>query len=438
MARFETRDADWLSLQEACARIRAVATPLAVHRVPLLHALGFALAQDVVSDVDLPPWDNSAVDGYAVRGEDVRGATPERPRTLRVVGSVPSGVVDPPQIGVAEAVRIMTGAPVPASADSVIRVEDTDREKRAGEVRVFSDRDVAWNVRPGGQDMRRGDLLLTPGAALGPGQLSLISALGWTEVNVYRRPSVGIITSGDELAGPEEQHRVRRGQAIPDTNRTLLQAAVLAAGGTPHFLGLARDTRESVRETVLAGRHLDALVTVGGASMGEADLFKRVLEDLGFQLDFWRVMMRPGTPFSFGHLPREGGAGALPVFGLPGNPASAVVTFEVLVRPFLLRLGGHSRTGRLTLRAKSQDTLESRSRFAHFFRVRLRCREGVWYARLSGPQGSGLVRSLGFADGLALVPEDRERIERGEFVDVLVIRDAPGFVQETDIDPDEP
>jgi molybdopterin molybdotransferase len=430
MTSFESRAADWLSFEDALSRIMAVARPLPSERVELLDALGMALAADVASNVDLPPWDNSAMDGYAVRGEDVSGATPEAPKVLRVQGVVLSGTHQAPAIGPGDAVRIMTGAPVPSGADSVIRVEDTDREETSGQVRIFSDRDANWNVRPRSQDLRRGELAIPRGASLSPGYLSVLSAFGLTHVEVHRKPVVAIVTSGDELVGPEDYAKAAAGQAIPDTNRTALVGLVLAAGCRPRFLGIARDTVSSVRSHLVSGLKDDVLITVGGASMGEADLFKRVLDELGYQPEFWRVRMRPGTPFGFGLLPRTASPRPLPVFGLPGNPASAFVTFEMFVRPFLLRLAGHRKIHRLLLRAIADEPLRSKPVDMHLLRVRLELREGRWHARSTGPQGSGLIQSLGKADGLAILPDGVGVIQEGGAVDVIVVREGPGWLDD--------
>lgn len=425
MTRFEDRAADWLSFRDALERVLHAANPLPTTRVPLLGALGAALSEDVTSTVTLPPWDNSAMDGYAVRGADVAGASPDAPRELEVVGLALPGPPGTRAVERGEAIRIMTGAPVPDGADSVVRVEDTDREeRRGGRVQVFDDRDAGGNIRPGGEDMRGGDPVFARGTGLGPGQLSVLSALGLREVPVHRPPEVAIVTSGDELVGPDRHHEVVAGRAIPDTNRTALAAAVQALGGRAHHVGVARDDEDSVRDHVHRGSDKDVLLTVGGASMGEGDLFKRVLDAEGFQLDFWRIRMRPGTPFSMGFLPRAGG-GRVTVFGIPGNPASAWVTFELLVRPHLLRLAGHRKVHRPLVRARVDTPLRSRKGLTHFPRVSLDRFEGRWRARSTGPQGSGLVSSLGKADGLAVLDEDRDGLAVGEDVDVILLSGGP-------------
>lgn len=428
MTKFEDRVADWLSVADAIERILAQASPLPTERIPLEQAMGRALAQDVVARYELPPWDNSGMDGYAVRAADVRGATPGESVRLRVTGAVLAGGDSGPEVHDGEAVRIMTGAPVPQGADSVVRVEDTDRESDAPDVvQILGDRDVGRNIRPRGQDMKQGATVVRRGHAIGPGQVAAITAAGALDVEVYRRPSIALLPNGDELVELTETESLEQRRAIPETNSIGLAAAITHAGGTALRLGIAADTVESLGEGISRAEHCDALVTLGGASMGEGDLVKRVLQERGFELDFWRVKVRPGSPVSFGHLPLADGR-RLPVFGLPGNPASAYVTFQLFVRPFLLRLAGHERIHRRTVRALTGESLTTTSGLVHFLRVVFRDEEDGQPPRvyLAGSQNSGLVRGLSEAEGLAVVPESIETLGEGEPVDVILLGDTPG------------
>ena len=418
-------------------RILSVARPLPSQRVPLLAALGRALAEPVVARALLPPWDNSAMDGYAVRQADVGSARVEDPVSLAVVGEVRAGARFVAPLEPGEAVRIMTGGPIPRGADSVIRVEDTDREAhRPGTVRILSARDAGKNIRPGGQDMRPGDMVLAPGTSVGPGQIGVAAAAGRSGLDVHRRPRVAVLSSGDELRDAQHFDEVVAGEGIPETNGPTLEAAALAIGCEVLPRGLALDDDEHIRQQVERAGDADVLVTSGGASMGEADLFKRVLDGLGFELDFWRVKLRPGSPFSFGWLDRPRGT-RLPVFGLPGNPASAFVTFELFVRPFLLRLAGHRRIHRRVLWALAGDELASAPRLTHVHRVVLEAQQGGTVAKLTGPQGSGLVSSLGRAQGLAVIPAGQSGIAPGEPVQVILLdagegaSERPGYRIET-------
>ncbi len=421
MTRFEERPADWLAPGEALGRILAHAPSPTAEEVSLPDAVGRALVEAITAAATLPPWDNSAMDGYAVRGEDVAGATAGHPVVLRVVGAAPAGTRGGDlRAGQGEAVRIMTGGPLPAGADSVVRVEDTDREAaEAGRVVILSDRDQGRNVRPRGEDVREGETLLDAGDTLGAGQIGLLAAAGRATVLVGARPRVAVLCSGDELLDPGDVAGARSGAGVPNSNGPALEAALALCGAEPLSLGVARDREDDVREHLERALEADVLVTVGGASMGEADLFKRVLDTLGFQLDFWRVRMRPGTPLGFGHLPRAG-APPLPVFGLPGNPASAFVTFHLMVRPFVLKVAGHARVHLPSLAAVAGEPMAGGGRSARVWRVRLEEQNGTRVVRLAGRQGSGLVRSLGVADGLVVVPAG-EAMDEGSPVRALLL-----------------
>jgi molybdopterin molybdotransferase len=423
MTDFESRVADWLDVEVAAERILKDARPTEVEEVSPSEALGFGLADDVTARWPLPPWDNSAMDGYAVRGKDIQHATRDIPTELVVVGCVLAGESFSDALQPGEAVRIMTGGPVPAGTDTVVRVEHTDKEERPGLVRIFDASDHLRNVRPAGQDWRAGDLVLAKGATIGPGTVGVLAAAGALKVPVHRRPVVAILPTGDELFDLEESSGLDRGvdnlPGIPESNSRLLAAQTVEAGGVPRRLGIARDNDEALVAAIDGASGSDALVTIGGASMGEGDRVKRVLDSLGFRQDFWRVNLRPGSPFSFGWLPTQNGE--LPVFGLPGNPASAFVTFEIFVRPFLRRLGGHPQVQRRVLRVSAGQDLHTARHLNHYLRVALRGSPGSERAFLTGHQGSGLVSSMASADGLAIVPAGTQTLSEGEPVDVLLL-----------------
>lgn len=424
MTQFEMRTPDWLSVREADQRVLSQAQPLDTEEVPIPEALGRALAQGVLARAPLPPWDNSAMDGYAVRGQDVTNASRQAPVVLKVVGETRAGEAAGRALCKGEAIRIMTGAPIPPGADSVIRVEDTDAEGTPGRLKIFSDGDVGRHIRPGGQDMQEGEELLPAGATIGPGQVGLLHASGAQTVRVHRRPRVAVLSNGDELVALGDFQRVLAGKGIPETNNPTLAAAITMVGGIPIPLGIARDDPADILEKIEKAREekADALITSGGASMGEKDLFKRVMDEAGLTLDFWRVKIRPGTPFSFGFLPGEDGR-SLPVFGLPGNPASSFVTFQLFCRPFILRQAGHHRVHRPVLMGLAGEDLKSPSHLTHFFRVVLRGDPAAPGAFLTGPQTSGLVRGQGLAQGLAVVPEGVPLIREGEAVRIILLDD---------------
>ncbi|NNF37392.1 MAG: molybdopterin molybdotransferase MoeA [Gemmatimonadetes bacterium] len=427
--RFETRVADWLGVDEAQSRILADVDVLPSERLELGSALGRTLAEDVAARARLPPWDNSAMDGYAVRAEDVEGASADAPVELAVVGQILAGGDERPVLGPGQACRVMTGAPVPDGADGVVRVEHTDREAAMpGRVRVLSDHDARRNVRPGGQDMERGDAVVPAGTRLHGGWIALLAAAGAARVAVRRRPRVTVLTGGDELRSLDDFADVAAGRAIPDSNGPMLAAAVAAAGGEATLAGPARDDAGDIRRRLHANPDADVIVTVGGASMGEADLLKRVLEKDGLQVDFWRARIRPGSPLAFGRLPLPGASHPVPLVSLPGNPASAWVTFHLFVRPLLRCLVGDPRPFQPVLRARTADPLVSVARLCHFHRVRIDWAgaEGVPTVSLTGHQGSGLVHSVGPAEGLAVVPEGVERLEPGDPVEVILLGEGPG------------
>lgn len=433
------RGPDWLSIPEALDRILDAVTPLPAEHVDLSDAVGRVLAEPVVSPIDQPPWDNSAMDGFAVRAADVRGASTDDPVTLHVVDDVPAGCFPSRPIGPGEAARIMTGAPIPEGADSVVRIEHTAAlvaagagEARGGAtyVHIVTDSDAGRNVRRRGEDMRKGDVVLEPGTVLRPAEIGVLATVGHARVAVRRRPRVAILSNGDELVDLDRFDEVRAGRRIVNSNSYTLAAALQSMGAIPVPLGIAADTRESLHAHLEAARGADALITTAGASVGDHDLIKDVLEEMGFTLDFWRVRMRPGSPFSFGRL------GTMPVFGLAGNPVSALVTFVVLVAPALRRMLGRRDVHTPTLRVRAAERIPGAGILAHFPRARLeRDDDGGWIARLTGAQGSGIMTSLARADALLVVPGDVPAIEPGEPLDAIPLPPADPAVPDLGFSP---
>jgi molybdopterin molybdotransferase len=420
------RAADWLAPGDALRTILAGVAPLGTEERALLDALGSVLAEDVVSPVDLPPWDNSAMDGFAARAADVRGASPASPRVLRVVDDVPAGHFASRPVGAGEAIRIMTGAPVPQGADCVIRVEHTDGGRgigtAAGLVSIVSDADAGRNVRPRGEDVRTGDAVLRAGTQLRAPELAVAAAVGRARLSVVRRPVVGVLASGDELVPVEGFGEVRAGRRIVSTNSYALAAQLAESGMEARMLGIARDTPASLREHVARAAGCDALVTTAGISVGEHDHVIGALRAFDTGIDFWRVRIRPGSALAFGRI---GGLGGMPWFGLPGNPVSTMVTFEMFVRPALLRMAGHARVHAPCVDATLRDAYSARGELMHVPRVRLsRETDGAVSARLTGAQGSGIGTSMAAADGLAIVPAGAE-LRPGDTVRVMVLGGAP-------------
>ena len=400
-----------LSVGEASARILAGITPLASERVPLRHALGRVLASDVRSTIALPPWHNSSMDGYAVRAADVAGASADRPVVLPVLETVAAGGRASSPLRPGTAIRIMTGAPLPDGADTVIRVEDTNTA--ADRVAIRDDRDAGRNVRPRGEDLQPGAVAVAAGTVLGPPHLGVLASVGAGEVDVHKRPRVAVVTTGDELVDVDRFDEVERGERIVSSNSYTLRAAVQTAGGEVVDLGIARDDRSELESRLRAASGCDLLITSGGVSVGEFDYTKDVLRSLGGTVDLWRVRMRPGAPLGFGRL------GGIPWLGLPGNPVSSMVTFELFARPLIRRLRGERRVFRRPLTVRTDEALTLAAPLMHFLRAIVEDRQGELRARLTGPQGSGLLTSMARANALLIVPPERMTIAAGEVLRAL-------------------
>lgn len=415
--------ADWISVAEARERILAAVGELPPEMTPLASALGQVLAEDVVSPIDLAPWDNSAMDGFAVRASDVRGASEHRPRLLRVVDDVPAGHFPRRPVEPGTAVKVMTGAPIPTRADSVVRVEHTQGGATVGsEVRVHSDADAERNIRPRGEDLRQGERALARGAVVRPVEVGVAASLGRAELRTIRPPRVAVLASGDELVGVEEFAEVMAGRRIVSSNSYLLAAEIARLGMEARLLGIARDTPESVRAHVETARGCDALVTTAGVSVGEHDHLREVMRALETRIHFWRVRMRPGSAFAFGTV---GALGGIPWFGLPGNPVSTAVVFELLVRPALLRMAGHQAIFRPVPRARLQAPCRTRPGLTHFVRARLSPTGEEWSAVPVEKQSSGALSALAAANGLLVVPEERTGWETGDWAPAVLLEGAP-------------
>lgn len=404
--------------EQAAAEIVAAVRPLGAERASLRDALGRVLAEDVISPVDLPPWNNSSMDGYAVRAVDVRGAARDTPARLIVIGTIAAGGTGERAVGPGETYRIMTGAPLPEGADCVVRVEDTDGGTE--QVLVQDDRDAGRNVRPRGEDLAAGATALAAGTRLGPAQLGVLASVGCADVPVTRRPRVAILATGDELVDVERFDEVRRGERIVTSNSYTLEGAVREAGGEPVPLGLVRDDPDALRERLASAPAHDLLVTSGGISVGAFDHTRRVLAELGAELDFWRVSIRPGAPLGFGRW------NGTPWIGLPGNPVSTMVTFELFAKPALRRMLGMSRPFPQPVPVVAAEPIATAAPRTHFLRAVVGPgADGRLEARLTGAQGSGLLTSMAQANALLIVPAERSRVESGETLRALLLGPDP-------------
>lgn len=413
-----------LTAAEAAEKILADTRRQPALRIPLDDALGSVLAEDIVSPLDIPAWTNSAMDGYAARGADVRGASAAHPVRLRVVEHLPAGRFPTRSIGPGECARIYTGAPLPDGSDSVIRQEDTDA---GGEVvTINNDRDVGVNFRLAGEDIRRGAQVMAAGTELEPAQLGVLASLAGAHPLVYRRPRVAILGSGDEIVDVDQPEEILSGRKTASSNTHTLVALVRQSGGEPVNLGIAADTRESLKGHLSQALDCDLLITTAGISVGEHDYVREVLQDLGGVLRFWRLRMRPGAPVGFGLL------GEMPWIGLPGNPVSTMVTFELFARPAIRKMMGQALPYRRSVPVRLAEPIRLKPQLQHFLRGIVRESADGLEARLTGPQGSGILTSMILANALLVIPEGQFETPARASIQALMLNDpvhqaTPGF-----------
>ena len=398
-----------LSVEEALEGVLRAFHPLEPERVPILEALDRVLAEDVCADVDIPPYANSSMDGYAVQAADTVGAGRETPVRLLVVGGVPAGYVSEQEVTPSTTICITTGAPIPPGADGVVRVEDTEAE---GEwVTVFAEVEAGRYVRPAGEDVRSGELVLRRGTFVRPQEIGMLATLGRKDVLVIRRPRVAILATGDEVVeidAPLAPGKIRNANSYSNA------AQVLKCGGIPVLLGIARDRAPELTQKIRAGleQNVDLFLTSGGVSMGDFDLVKNVLAAEG-TIDFWKVRMKPGKPLAFGRID------GVPFLGLPGNPVSVMVSFEMFVRPAILKMLGVTEWERPVVEATLMDAIPHKDERRHYLRVRVEQHDGEYCAYLTGGQGSGILSSMVKANALAIIPEEWDHAPAGARVNCL-------------------
>lgn len=388
-----------LSAADAAREIAAAVAIQPSLRMPLADASGHVLAEDVTAAVALPPWTNAAMDGYAIRADDIRGATPTSPVRLQVIDAIPAGARPQTPIGRGEAARIFTGAVLPDGADSVVRQEDTERAGTT--VIVKHDRDAGGNVRHAGADLALGALAFNAGTVLGPHQVAVLAALGVAHPVVHRRPRVGVLTSGDELVPLDRPDEIVSATGLGDANGPALTVLVQEAGGIAIPLGIARDDAADLERMVRAADDVDLLITAGGVSVGDHDHVRLVMQRCGVRSVFGRVRMRPGGPATFGLFP-DGRSW----LALPGNPVSAMVTFELFGRPAIRAMAGHPVTQRRTFRARMRNDVRRDPQLDQYVRCTFEWPDdgSLPVVILTGAQGSGMLMSIARADGLAIVP----------------------------------
>ena len=384
--------------------------PVGVEKVALLEALQRVTAEEVTAQRHIPLDDNSAMDGYAVRHTDVASATRDQPAVLEVLEILPAGKSPRHCLAPGTAVKIMTGAPLPEGADTVVQIEHTDGSDTR--VQIYRAPCRGSNLRRRGEDIRQGECVLASQTFLRPPELGVLASVGKAQVLVYQRPRVAILATGDEIIDPGEPDT--QGKII-NSNSYTLAGQVAEAGGSPLFLGVAPDNREVISQRIASGLRADVLITSGGVSVGTFDYVRECLAAVGFQACFWTVAVRPGSPTTFGMV------GPVPVFSLPGNPVASMVTFELFVRPALRKITGRRDLFRPRLEAVLQDAVEKRRGVRTLLRGVLRQEEGQTTVSTTGPQGSGILRSMSLANCLIDLPEDTERLQPGARVQVMLL-----------------
>ncbi len=397
-----------ISVEEALARILAQISPLESIETLLTSAQGLVLAQDIVVHEDMPPFANSAMDGFALRSQDSRSNNGQSAH-LRISGTVAAGYVADRALQEGEAIRIMTGAPVPPGADAVIQVELTSNDGTWVEVQ----QEVAQgnNIRPAGEDMHAGQVVIQRGTEIGPWEIGILATLGYAHVSVIRRPRVAILATGDELIdidAPLSPGKIR------NSNSYLLEAMLRRAGIEATRLGVAQDTVESLREKFREATTYDLILTSGGVSVGDFDLVKDIMTEQG-NIDFWRINMRPGKPVAFGSV------GNVPLLGLPGNPVSSAVTFELFGYPILRKMQGHTRLFKPQVNVVVEDDIQDRVMRRHYVRAHVEWHDDHFAAHTTGNQGSNITTSLLQANAFLIVPEGGVTVKAGDTIKAMML-----------------
>jgi molybdopterin molybdotransferase len=405
-----------LSVEESLGIILNNTRVLEAATSPILDTQGQVLAEYIVAEADIPSLDNSAMDGYAARSEDTLRASLNSPRVLTVIDTVIAGDISQLQITPGTAIRIMTGAPIPQGADCVVRFEDTDKQQsNIGEVSIYREAKNGTNIRKTGEDISKGTVVITKGTVIKPAHIGVLASLGRRQVNVIRKPKVAILATGNELVGLDQPLPPGK---LYNSNSYTMAALVNKYGGIPDILGIALDSEESLLTLIHRGLQADLLITTGGVSVGDFDMVKEILGREG-RVIFWKIRMKPGKPVVFGVFPV--GNREVPHLGLPGNPVSAMIAFEIFARPAILKMSGNTNFEKTVIKAVFEDTLTNQDGRRIFTRAIVDCRNNQYFARTTGPQGSNILTSMSLANGLVIVPEDKAVVKPGDIVDVIML-----------------
>lgn len=399
-----------ISVEEALDKILARIQPLGSEKVSILEALGRVMAENIYANRDIPPLDNSGMDGYSVRSEDVQNASSHHPVLLEVMEDLPAGFVSKKRVEKGKAIRIMTGAPIPRGADTVVPVEDTG--KKGGFVSIFKAIPLGEYIRKAGEDVKKGERVVSAGDLIRPSDVGMLASVGRSFVSVYQRPLVAILCTGEELVDVDG---ILDEVKIVSSNSYTLAAQVKDCGALPLQLGIARDRKDEIEEKLRQGIRADVLISSAGVSVGDYDFVKDALQALGMEMIFWKVAMQPGRPLVFGTIQGK------PVFGLPGNPVSSMVSFEQFVRPSLLKMMGHRQLFRPVIDAIVTEDIQKRPGRRHFTRAFVTFEKDQYFVIPTGPQGSGILKSMVKANSLIIIPEDCEIVRAGEKVKVQLL-----------------
>ena len=413
-----------ISVEQALEKILSYVNVLEAEETPILDSLGQVLAEDISSSINIPPLDNAAMDGYAVQARDTEGASRESPRFLHVIDTVIAGSISEQEVKPDTAIRIMTGAPVPKGADSVVQFEDTDETRRkkspSKEIGILCKAKLGLNIRRAGEDIAKGSLVLKKGSVIRPAEVGVLASLGRSKVTAIRRPVVAILATGNELVDINQPLTAGK---IYNSNTYSVAALVQRYGGIPKILGIALDSEASLITRLRQGSDADMLITSGGVSAGDYDMVKDVLAKEG-EITFWTVRMKPGKPLAFGTIKgvdRTGATRNIPHLGLPGNPVSSMVTFELLARPAILKMMGKKNLTKPTVEAVLEEAIVNTDGRRVYTRAIVEKQGDNYFARLTGPQGSGILTSMSLANGLVVVPEDKAEIKAGEVAQVILL-----------------
>ncbi len=392
-----------IRVEEALRIVLSLLEVLPQEKVKITQALDRVLAEDICATTNLPELDNSAMDGYAVCSSGTLAAAKHNPKILEVVEDLKAGYISKKLLKGNQAIRIMTGAIIPKGADAVVMVEDTQRIGKGG-VKIFKEIKKGENIRKAGEDIKKGDLVIPKGVGLNSAHIGLLASLGKPLVAVTKKPRVAILATGDEVVDIEGKKAPGK---LRSSNTYTLYSQVLNCGGIPKNLGIARDRPEELENKIKKGLNCDLILTSGGVSVGDYDLVKFILAKMGTNIKFWQVAMRPGKPLVFGMIKN------IPIFGLPGNPVSSMISFEVFVRPAILKMLGAKSDNRKEVDAVLEEDIKKKKGLRYFLRAQTRWEDGVYLTRTTGPQGSGILKSMALANSLIILPENEEFIEKG-------------------------